>query len=1316
MAVPQWTLTQVLQQLDSGSHWSGSTITFAFPTSATGLTASEGEVQEFRPIDAATQARLTLALATWDDLIPQGFVRTTSVGSQIEFGYTTTGIDFAHAYIPPFGSVWFNAQEPDLIDPAPGEYGFMTAVHEIGHALGLEHMGDYNGGGLWSPSSYQDSMVLSVMSYFGPRYAAPLYSPEVMQADWTARNGQTYLPQTPMVNDVAAIQAIYGTSTTTRTGDTVYGFHSNVTGASAELYDFARNANPILTLFDSDGIDTLDCSGWATASRINLTAGSYSSVNDMTNNLALAWSAVIENAVGGAGADVIIGNAQANRLQGGGGGDDLSGGAGNDTLIGGAGNDHLDGGDGDDTAVFSGAYSLYTVSVTGGIVSVFSLAEGQDLVVGVEQFQFADGLRSLAELSGAGDDSPPGVLSLTPADNASTVSVGANLVITFTEPVKAGTGTLQLLSSTGAVLRSIDVTNTAAVRVTGNVVTIDPGVNLAPLTDYAVVVPAGSFVDLANNPFAGLTDPKAWNFTTAIADTLAPVIVSLTPADNAVGVSPSANLVIAFNEEVQAGSGQIVIRDGAGAVWRSISSADTTQVSIVGGTVTINPSVDLSPGSGYSVTVDAGAFVDLGGNAHAGLLAGGFWNFSVSNATDDYPYTTATPGVVSVGGAAVGGVIEKSDDRDLLRVDLLAGKTYVIDVQRTEGGLPDPYAGLFDPSLTEVAHDDDSGGSGNARITYTPKTSGPHFIAVIDYGGGTGAYTVRASIPDTVAPTLQSLSPTDDAVQVSVTSNLVLTFSEPVQAGGGVIRLLDAEGTVVREIAAADASQVSISGSTVTLNPETHLNPGTRYSVLIDPTAFRDAAGNAFAGVSSPTAWNFVTRSGLVVDDYPMSTSTPGEVLPGGAATTANIDSPNDADMFRIELTAGVTYQFDMTHSLGSQVDPYLVLFGQLPGVPLIAYNHSRATGQIDARLTFTPTASGTYYLAAYDDGEATGAYELAATIPTDDYLGSIDSAARITVGQSTSGRIGIASDVDALGLAVVAGHEYTVTLQATGAQGLADPFLRLLSASGATLDRDDDSGGSLNAQLDYAADADGLVMLVVSDAGTGTGDYLLRAVERHVVNGTDGADALQGDGRDDSLRAGAGNDVLQGGAGNDILDGGAGLDIARYAGAATGYSVAHGPRGFSVLDRLGNDGLDLLAGIERVQFADAGLALDLDGHAGITARILGAVFGRGALAERAYVAIGLRLLDGGMGEQELVQLAIDARLGAGASHGAVVDLLYTNVIGQAPSAAERAYYVGLLDSGAFTVAGLALMAEQSEFNAQHIDLVGLAETGLWFG
>jgi len=219
-------------------------------------------------------------------------------------------------------------------------------MHELGHTLGLDHMGNYDGEGNWTPSSFQDSRVLSIMSYFGP--SGGISSSEVLWADWTAANGSYYSPQTPMLNDVMAIQSIYGASTTIRTEDTVYGFSCNILGSSANIYDFTINQNPILTVFDSGGTDTLNLSGWSSPSTIHLEPGIYSSSNYMTNNIVIAYGCVIENAIGGNGNDVLTGNGGDNRLEGGNGNDQLNGGGGNDTLIGGLKADVMTGGLGND--------------------------------------------------------------------------------------------------------------------------------------------------------------------------------------------------------------------------------------------------------------------------------------------------------------------------------------------------------------------------------------------------------------------------------------------------------------------------------------------------------------------------------------------------------------------------------------------------------------------------------------------------------------------------------------------------------------------------------------------------------------------------------------------------------------------------------------------------------------------------------------------------------------------------------------------------------------------------------------------------------
>lgn len=191
-------------------------------------------------------------------------------------------------------------------------------------------------------------------------------------------------------------------------------------------------------------------------------------------------------------------------------------------------------------------------------------------------------------------------------------------------------------------------------------------------------------------------------------------------------------------------------------------------------------------------------------------------------------------------------------------------------------------------------------------------------------------------------------------------------------------------------------------------------------------------------------------------------------------------------------------------------------------------------------------------------------------------------------------------------------------------------------------------------------------------------------------------------------------------GRGDQHLDGGDGIDrlLLPQPRAAYVLDLRFGETTVSGQDGSGTYRLD---GVERLVFSDARLALDTSftGHAGITAMTLGAVFGAESVRARPdYAGIGLALLDGGMSPLALMQLALDARLGAGAGARAVVDLVYENLVGAAPSASEEAYYVGLIDSQAFTAAGLALQASANSLNIDHIGLLGvggLAETGLPF-
>ncbi|SEN41198.1 hypothetical protein [Nitrosomonas marina] len=201
-------------------------------------------------------------------------------------------------------------------------------------------------------------------------------------------------------------------------------------------------------------------------------------------------------------------------------------------------------------------------------------------------------------------------------------------------------------------------------------------------------------------------------------------------------------------------------------------------------------------------------------------------------------------------------------------------------------------------------------------------------------------------------------------------------------------------------------------------------------------------------------------------------------------------------------------------------------------------------------------------------------------------------------------------------------------------------------------------------------------------------------------------------------IEGGSGKDLLTGAGGNDTLIGNAAIDTAAYNGHSTDYEIKKVAEGHWSVDHLRNgpDGTDTLIDIERITFSDTSLALDLSGNAGITAKLMGAIFGQSSITNKQLAAAGLRLLDNGTSYETLSQFAINAALGNSATdHNAVVHQLYQNVTGFAPSATEESYYVELLDTGEHTISSIGILAAETTLNQNNIDLVGLSLTGLEF-
>ena len=205
-----------------------------------------------------------------------------------------------------------------------------------------------------------------------------------------------YLPATPQIADIIAIQLRYGKAEHINGGNTTYGVNSNTGAWMDSLWseftrpDLMKSIGDFsLTIYDTGGYDTLDFSNenkdnpgmvekimtadkvmleeGETHQHVNLNPGWSSNVYGREGNLVIARDTIIERYFAGSGDDHVTGNIAGNWLEGREGDDTLSGGPGNDLLIGGSGSDTLVGGPGMDTA-------SYATSDAGVIVRLHNLA------------------------------------------------------------------------------------------------------------------------------------------------------------------------------------------------------------------------------------------------------------------------------------------------------------------------------------------------------------------------------------------------------------------------------------------------------------------------------------------------------------------------------------------------------------------------------------------------------------------------------------------------------------------------------------------------------------------------------------------------------------------------------------------------------------------------------------------------------------------------------------------------------------------------------------------------------------------------------
>jgi hypothetical protein len=136
-------------------------------------------------------------------------------------------------------------------------------------------------------------------------------------------------------------------------------------------------------------------------------------------------------------------------------------------------------------------------------------------------------------------------------------------------------------------------------------------------------------------------------------------------------------------------------------------------------------------------------------------------------------------------------------------------------------------------------------------------------------------------------PVISSLNPADNETGIPIDWNLVATFNEPIVRGIGNITLRNLTDSTQTDIAVTDATQVSISGAVMTINPTADLVSGATYAIQIAPTAIKDPSGNSFLGIANDTTWNFTTAGQFPYQSWAFSGSLFILTTPDGANTAA---------------------------------------------------------------------------------------------------------------------------------------------------------------------------------------------------------------------------------------------------------------------------------------------------------------------------------------------------------------------------------------------------------------------------------------------
>ena len=445
-------------------------------------------------------------------------------------------------------------------------------------------------------------------------------------------------------------------------------------------------------------------------------------------------------------------------------------------------------------------------------------------------------------------------VSFDPVNSSSTHAASDNIILTFNTAIRKASDNSDLTDSNVDAHITLKDANSsgsninfdATIDASDKVITINPSSDLN--SSQVIYVAIGNTVENVCN-----TALSASSATFTVTDSADPILSSSSPADEATAIAVDSNIVLTFNEAVDADSGNIIIvksSDGS-----TVEAIDVTgsQVSGSGSTeITINPSVTLDEQTAYHLTIDETAFDDSSSNSYAGISDATTINFTTADGTAPTIIFNPADGDTGVGrdsniNIEFNEAVVNTNTSEITNsniASLIALKDSNLNGSDLE------FTATIDTDKKIITIDPNN----NFSLGQTVYVS---ILAVEDASANETSLSSSTFTVTTTGAAIATIVPTNSSTDIVASSNITIGFNTAMRnlndseiTNNNVNSLITLRNTNSSGTAIPFTASINSAKNVITINPIGDFSSGQNVYVAIGTTV-EDAFNNAVSAISS---------------------------------------------------------------------------------------------------------------------------------------------------------------------------------------------------------------------------------------------------------------------------------------------------------------------------------------------------------------------------------------------------------------------------------------------------------------------------------